>query len=96
MRRHGVGRIKLAYFGTALPAYYGFAFDWLPSVGFANDRDGNVVVQEGDYLAVSATCLQGFYFQDMEKYRFLDAYAPVDVLGNSIYVYHLVPERRRR
>jgi len=95
MSRHGVARIKLAYFGTALPAYYGFDFDWLPSVGFANDRDGAVAVEEGDHLAVSATCLQGFYFQDMEKYRFLDAYEPVDVLGNSIYVYHLVPERRR-
>jgi 4-amino-4-deoxy-L-arabinose transferase-like glycosyltransferase len=96
MQRHGVARIKLAYFGTALPTYYGFAFDWLPSVGFANDRDGAVDVVEGDHLAVSATCLQGFYFQDMEKYRFLDAYEPVDVLGNSIYIYHLVPERRRR
>jgi hypothetical protein len=95
MQRHGVARIKLAYFGTALPTYYGFAFDWLPSVGFVNDRDGAVDVVEGDHLAVSATCLQGFYFQDMQKYRFLDAYAPVDVLGNSIYIYHLVPERRR-
>jgi 4-amino-4-deoxy-L-arabinose transferase-like glycosyltransferase len=95
MRRHAVARIKLAYFGTAVPTYYGFAFDWLPSVGFANDRDGAVVVAEGDHLAVSATCLQGFYFQDMAKYRFLDAYEPVDVLGNSMYIYHLVPERRR-
>jgi hypothetical protein len=95
MERHGVERIKLAYFGSALPQYYGFAFDWLPSVGFLNDREGEVVVEPGDHLAVSATCLQGFYFQDMDKYRFLDAYEPVDAIGNSIYLYHLVPERRR-
>ena len=95
MQRHGVARIKLAYFGTALPEYYGFAFDWLPSVGFANDREGPVEVKPGDHLAVSATCLQGFYFQDMAKYRFLDAYVPIDVIGNSIYIFHIVPERRR-
>jgi hypothetical protein len=95
MERHGVERIELAYFGTALPQYYGFAYDLLPSVGFMNDRDGPVEVEDGDYLAVSATCLQGFYFQDMDKYRFLDAFEPVDVIGNSIYVFHLVPERRR-
>jgi hypothetical protein len=54
-----------------------------------------VEVSPGDHLAVSATCLQGFYFQDMAKYGFLDAWVPVDVIGNSIYIYHLVPERRR-
>jgi 4-amino-4-deoxy-L-arabinose transferase-like glycosyltransferase len=95
MERHGVERVKLAYFGTALPQYYGFAFEWLPSVGFLNDREGAVEVETGDHLVVSATCLQGFYFQDMAKYRFLDDYEPIDVIGNSLYVYHLVPERRR-
>lgn len=92
----GVRRIKLAYFGTPLPEYYGFAFDWLPSFGSLNNHEGQVEVSEGDWLAVSATCPQGFYFQDMSKYRFLDAWEPVDVIGNSIYVYHLVPEQRRR
>jgi hypothetical protein len=95
MERHGVERIKLAYFGAALPQYYGFAFEWLPSVGFLNDREGPVEVEVGDILVVSATCLQGFYFQDMQKYRFLDDFEPIDVIGNSLYVYHLVPERRK-
>ena len=95
MDEHGVRHVKLGYFGTALPEYYGFSFEWLPSVGFLNDQPGTRLVREGDYLAVSATCLQGFYFQDMDTYRFLDRFEPIGHLGYSIYLYHIVPERLR-
>jgi hypothetical protein len=95
MEEHGVERIKLGYFGTALPEYYGLPFTWLPSVGFRNDRAGERVIHEGDYLAVSATCLQGFYFPDMSQYSFLERFEPIDHIGHSIYLYHIVPDRYR-
>lgn len=95
MEEHGVERIKLGYFGTALPEYYGLPFTWLPSVGFRNDRAGERVIHEGDYLAVSATCLQGFYFPDMRQYSFLERFEPIDHIGHSIYLYHIVPDRYR-
>lgn len=96
MEGHGVGHIKLGYFGTALPQYYGLSFEWLPSVGFLNDQAGTRVVHEGDTLAVSATCLQGFYFKDMNTYRFLDAFEPVDHLGYSIYLYRIGREHLKK
>ena len=93
MERHGVEHIKLGYFGTALPQYYGISYEWLPSTGFLNDRVGTRTVREGDYLVVSATCLQGFYFDDMHTYDFLNRFDPIDVIGHTLYVYHIVPER---
>jgi 4-amino-4-deoxy-L-arabinose transferase-like glycosyltransferase len=96
MEKHGVRHIKLGYFGTALPQYYGLSFEWLPSVGFLNDQPGTRVVHEGDTLAVSATCLQGFYFADMHTYRFLDAFEPVDHLGYSIYLYRIGREHLKK
>lgn len=95
MEEHGIPHVKLGYFGTALPQYYGFSFEYLPSVGYFNDQSGTRTVREGDVLAVSVTCLQGFYFQDMETYRFLDAFEPIDHIGYSIYLYRIAPERRR-
>ena len=38
MVENGVKKVKLGYFGTALPEAYGIEFQWLPSVGFRNDR----------------------------------------------------------
>jgi dolichyl-phosphate-mannose-protein mannosyltransferase len=89
MRAHGVPRVKLAYFGTALPEYYGFDFDRLPSIGFLNARPATLDIAAGDVVAVSATCLQGIYFEDPTIYRFLDAVRPIDAIGNTIYVYRL-------
>jgi len=95
MEEHGVRRIKLGYFGTALPEYYGFEYEWLPSVGFLNDQPGTRHIAEGDYLAVSATCLQGFYFDDMKQYDFLRQFEPIDHLGHSIYLFHIRRDRMR-
>lgn len=96
MEEHGVRRIKLGYFGTALPDYYGLDYEWLPSVGFLNDQPGTRRVAEGDYLAVSATCLQGFYFDDMKRYDFLKQFEPIDHIGHSIYIYHISRDRMRQ
>ncbi len=96
MDKHGVRKIKLGYFGTALPEYYDIPFEWLPSVGFLNDQSGTKQIFEGDYLAVSATCRQGFYFDKMDQYKFLEDFEPVDHIGYSIYIYHITPERLKK
>ncbi|MFC1851069.1 hypothetical protein ACFL27_12820, partial [candidate division CSSED10-310 bacterium] len=95
LEEHHVQEIKLGYFGTALPQYYGIQFQWLPSVGFLNDQAGTKLIHEGDYLAVSATCLQGFYFENMEQYNFLKNFEPIDHIGYTIYLYHITPDRLR-
>jgi hypothetical protein len=96
MEEHGVRHIKLGYFGTALPEYYGLDYEWLPSVGFLNDQPGTKMIREGDYLAVSATCQQGFYFDDMTQYDFLKQFEPIDHIGHSIYLFHVSRERMRQ
>ncbi len=92
MEDHGVDKVKLGYFGTALPESYGFEFEWLPSVGFHNDRrPSRIHLEPGDTLVVSATCLQGFYFDDPTTYQFLDGLEPMDVIGNTLYIFR-IPE----
>jgi hypothetical protein len=87
LRRSGVPRVKLSYFGTADPQYYGIAGDLLPSyMTFPR------VVREvspGDVVAVSATNLQGVYLDPdvrplMDRLR---ALRPLAVIGHTIFVY---------
>ena len=89
MESRGIPRLKLAYFGTADPAYYGLAVDRLP--GYQPAPPSSLVrhVRPGDVLAVSATLLQGLYLEPgmeglMERLR---AREPDGRVGYSILVY---------
>jgi hypothetical protein len=86
----GIPTVKLSYFGTADPAYYGFPVEHiLPSLtdGVGLPRAGQV--QAGDWVAVSATNLQGLYLGPdarplIERLRRLP---PVGNVGYSILLY---------
>jgi hypothetical protein len=67
MRRHGIRRYKLSYFGTASPKYHGITGEMLP--GYSSPRVPRVTreVSPGDVLAVSATNLQGVYIEDEDQ-----------------------------
>jgi hypothetical protein len=89
MESHGIPRLKLAYFGTADPAYYGMNVDRLP--GYQPPPPSVLVrsVRPGDVLAISATHLQGLYIEPgmdtlMEK---LLAREPEAQVGHSILIY---------
>jgi len=89
MDAHGVTRLKLSYFGSADPAYYGIDADRLP--GYSSPHPARVVreVHPGDLVAVSATNLQGVYLDPedrllMERFRRL---VPFDQVGYSILLY---------
>jgi Dolichyl-phosphate-mannose-protein mannosyltransferase len=89
MDAHGVSRIKLSYFGSADPGYYGIEADYLP--GYMSPRPTRVTreVRPGDVVAVSATNLQGVYLDEadrplMERFR---AARPVARIGYSIFIY---------
>jgi hypothetical protein len=89
MERHAVPRLKLLYFGTADPGYYGVACDRLP--GYQPPPPSTLVheVRPGDLVAVSATHLQGVYLDPEVKVLadLLRARRPVAVIGYSIFVY---------
>jgi hypothetical protein len=88
-RTRGVSGVKLSYFGTADPEYYGVPAALLP--GYMPPVPRKVVreVRPGDLVAVSATNLQCVYLEAeacplMERLR---ATAPFDRIGWSILVY---------
>ncbi len=89
MDAHGVSRIKLSYFGSADPAYYGIDAELLP--GYMSPHPTRVTreVSPGDVVAVSATNLQGVYLDPadrplMERFR---AQKPLARIGYSIFIY---------
>jgi hypothetical protein len=89
MDAHGVARVKLSYFGSADPAYYGIDADYLP--GYMSPRPARVTreVRPGDVVAVSATNLQGVYLDEADRplmTRFRAA-RPVARVGYSIFIY---------
>ena len=88
MEAHGIPRVKLSYFGTADPAYYGIACDLLPSY-LPLPREVVRSFAPGDVLAVSATNLQGVYLEaaDRPMMERLRREEPVGNVGYSILIF---------
>jgi hypothetical protein len=94
MEAHNIEKVKLSYFGTADPAWYGIAYSYLPSPFSPFLRpSGDDFPSSGPttgIMAVSATYLQNVYFERFKQkrpYRWLKDYSPVDKIGYSIFVY---------
>ena len=89
MRENGVARIKLSYFGSADPWYYGIDAEALP--GYTSPHAARVTreIRPGDIVAVSATNLQGVYLEPEDRALMarLRALEPMGRVGWSILVY---------
>jgi len=83
--------VILAYFGTGVPESYGITYQGLPTVwSFPKSEHVNSQKPEKEYLAISATILQGTYFSQHDFYdRMLKNKKPIKVIGYSIYVYDI-------
>jgi hypothetical protein len=87
---NGIQKIKVDYFGGATVSYY------LKEKYEEWHAEYDPAKAKGSWLAISATFLQqnratptkGFPFQT-NKYLWLEAYKPVTVIGNSIFVYYI-------
>ena len=88
MEAHGIPRVKLSYFGTADPAYYGIECDLLPGY-LPLPREVVRAFAPGDVLAVSATNLQGVYLDpaDRPMMERLRREPPVGHVGYSILIF---------
>jgi hypothetical protein len=89
MRANGVTRIKLSYFGSADPSYYGIVSETLPGYTAPHAARLTREIRPGDVVAVSATNLQGVYLEDedralMARFRPLE---PIGRAGWSIRIY---------
>ena len=95
MRKHDVEKVKLSYFGSADPDYYGVDYRYLPSCTLFEPRDPVAMDQLGftGVYAVSATMLYGplmkGYFPEYDAFlRILrERIEPTAKVGYSIYVY---------
>ena len=84
-------KLYLSYFGVADPAYYGVKAIHLPGgYIFASTPQQNPVPGEPAVIAVSATNLQGIYYDPASRaaYHQMTLHEPIAVLGGgSIYLY---------
>jgi hypothetical protein len=89
MDGHGVGRVKLSYFGSASPSYYGIHAVRLPGYSAPHPPRVTREIDPGDLVAVSATNLQGVYLdaEDLPLMERLRGLKPVGRVGRSIFVY---------
>jgi hypothetical protein len=85
--RRSLGDVKLSYFGSADPRYYGFTRILPGSRLFPEGTVGSV--EPGDVLAVSATHLQGLYIAPdvADLMATLRAREPDDQVGYTILIY---------
>lgn len=88
---NNVEKIYIDYFGGGSPEYY-FQNKYAPWWGNRDPKE----FPKGNYLAVSATFLQGGrgkpipgLNQPSGYYHWLDAYQPVTKIGYSIFVYYI-------
>jgi 4-amino-4-deoxy-L-arabinose transferase-like glycosyltransferase len=90
MERHGIRKVKLAYFGLSDPAYYGIDYDLLPSYAVMGQPicqgESPAVLELKGTMAVSATLLQGLYCPG-DTYRMLRQREPTANIGYSIYIF---------
>jgi hypothetical protein len=89
MDDRAVEKVKLSYFGSADPAYYGIDCERLPGYSAPHPPRVTREIRPGDIVAVSATNLQGVYLDPedralMERLRQLE---PVGRAGYSILIY---------
>jgi hypothetical protein len=89
MDRNGIAKLKLSYFGTAEPRFYGIQCDRLP--GYPPPPDPIGAVEPGDLVAVSVTNLEGVYLSDdpdaLRLMRRLKRQLPLASIGYSILIY---------
>jgi hypothetical protein len=93
MERRGIEEVKLAYFGTADPEYYGISYEPISDQDLAALREGRFA---RGVFAISATFLQGLYLPgDRDRYQWFRERTPTVQIGYSILVYEVDCRKER-
>jgi len=89
MDAHGVRHVKLSYFGSADPAYYGIDCERLPGYSAPHPPRVTREWRPGDIVAVSVTHLQGVYVDpaDRPMMERLRRETPIGRAGYSILIF---------
>lgn len=79
LREYDGPPVRLAYFGSAIPEYYGIQAEPLSEPEGCRPTAG--------LLAISATRLNGVYAQNHDCYAWLSEYEPLMRIGGTLFVY---------
>ncbi len=95
VQEQDIPKIEFDYFGWADPAYYlGNRYLWLSSNKYRDARDFIRRNQSNGWIAVSVSFLQGSIGlvdkPEPINYTWLKSYEPTAVIGNSIFVWHIM------
>jgi len=90
--KNDIETIYLDYFGWADQQYY-LQHDWIWTVSgrFKSAADFLRENPQGGYLVVSANYYMNSRGDADKSYAWLDAYKPITIIGNSIFVWYLEP-----
>ena len=93
MEREKVERVRLAWFGTARPEYYGVSYDLLPGVPYGfllwTDPPFDRANPEPGVYAISVSNLAGAVLPDPDLYAWFRARPPDDRIGYSVFIYRV-------
>jgi len=93
VRRRGIKRIRLSYFGSDAPwAYFTERqMELIPPPWAPDLARGTVLKPEPGYWAISASLLPGHFFEPpyRDYYKAFRDMKPIDIAGSSLYVYHV-------
>ncbi len=96
MTEHDVDRVKLAWFGTADPDYYGISYDPLPGLPRHFDLWWNVPFDtdrpEPGVYAISVSNLWELPLEDKHVFRWFREGEPDDMIGYSIHIYRVAAD----
>ncbi len=90
MREHHIPKVLLSYSGSDSPQRYGIAYEPLPvrvPKEPPRDQEKATDATAADYVAISATDLQGVYLPDKDMFAALRNREPVAKIGYSIFIY---------
>ena len=85
MAREGVARVRLSYFGSAMPEAYGI--DYVPLPSFFRLEGGTPAAPPPRFTVISVTTLHGLYLQGHDPFAAYRARTPDRVLGHAMFVY---------
>ena len=99
MEQEQVDRVRLAWFGTARPEYYGVRHDLLPGLpyGFVlwEDPPFERANPEPGVYAISVSNLVGAALPDPDLYGWFRARPPDDRIGYSVFIYRVTEANGR-
>lgn len=93
VKKYGIDRIRLSYYGMSDPAYYGINYQYLPSPKFQpwtqrHRNEENFKLEKGIY-AISATNIAGIFLNDPNTFQYFRKLEPIDSIGYSIMIYEV-------